>query len=142
MQTRFLGLVAALTAVTVTAGCSLTGPEPATQTEKSGRITIGDKTRNTKSVSCTQDQWLMSIEATAPPGRARASLELGGEKPLVNTVSIDNLDGVTGVAGSGVGKAEASFNGSEYIVTGTAVVSDPAHPGESTSLPFKIEAPC
>jgi ipoprotein LpqH len=142
MQTRLLGLVAALTAVTITAGCGLTGPEPVEHTAKSGRISIGDKTRNTKSVACTQNQWLMSIELTANPGRARASLQLGGEKPIVNHVSIDNLDGVQGVAGGDVGKAEASLNGTEYMITGTAVVSDPAHPGETTTLPFKIEAPC
>jgi ipoprotein LpqH len=143
MQIRILGLAgAALTTATVIAGCGLTGSEPAEPPAKSGRITMGDKTRNTQTVLCTQQQWLMTIEATANPGTARASLNLGGDKPSVNTVSIENLDGLHGVAGSGVGKAEANFNGSVYSITGTAVVSDPNKPGESTTLPFRIEAPC
>ena len=41
------------------------------------------------------------------------------------------------------GKAEASANGSSlYTITGTAVASDAANPGQTRSMPFKIEAPC
>ena len=42
-----------------------------------------------------------------------------------------------------VGKAEASIDGSSvYTITGTAVVSGPASPGQTTDMPFTIEAPC
>ena len=51
--------------------------------------------------------------------------------------------GINGIVGGTDGKAEATANGSSaYKITGTAVVSDPAHPGQSQSLPFTIEAPC
>ena len=98
---------------------------------------------HTQSVKCTQDQWALSIEATTDPGRARAYLQIGGEVPVVRTVSIENIDGFYGIAGGDVGTAEASTNGSSiYKITGTAVVSDPANPGQTKDMPFSIEAPC
>ncbi len=143
MQTRFFRLSAALMAIAVTAGCGLTGTEPAEPSQRSGRITIGDKTQNTQTVKCTQTEWALSINANADPGRARALLQLGGEKPLVRTVNIESIDGLSGIAAGDLGKAEASINGSSmYTITGTAVVTDSAHPADTKDLPFKIEAPC
>jgi ipoprotein LpqH len=143
MQTRLLGLAAALTTAAATAGCGMTGTEPAEPSQRSGRVTVGDRTQDTQSVKCTQNEWLLSIEASADPGRARALLQIGGEKPVVRTVNIENIDGVNGIAGGDVGKAEASTNGSSlYTITGTAVVSDVAKPGRTTDTPFKIEVPC
>ena len=63
MQTRLLGLTAALTAVAATAGCGMTGTEPTEPSQRSGRVTVGDRTQDTQSVKCTQDQWALSIEA-------------------------------------------------------------------------------
>ncbi len=143
MQKRLLGLTVALTAVAVTAGCGLVGTQPNEPSQRSGRVTVGDKTQDTQSVKCTQIQWSMSIEAKAEPGRARALLQLGGEQPIVKTVSIENIDGMNAVAGAGVGKAEASTNGSSvYKITGTAVGRDSAKPGQTRDLPFEIEVPC
>ncbi len=143
MQTRFRGLTAALAATAVTAGCGLTGSEPSEPSQKSGQVTVGDKTRQTQSIKCTQVERLLTIAAKADPGGARVLLQLGGEKPLVQTVSIENIDGLNGVSGGDVGKAEASINGSSiYTITGTAVVSGPASPGQTTDMPFTIEAPC
>ncbi len=71
----------------------------------------------------------MTIEASADPGRARALLQLGGEKRIVRSVNFENIDGLSGVAGGDLGDAEASVNGSStYTITGTAVVSDAANP--------------
>ena len=86
---------------------------------------------------------ILDIAAKADQGGARVLLQLGGEKPIVKTVSIENIDGLNGVSGGDVGKAEASINGSSiYTITGTAVVSGPATPGQTTDMPFTIEAPC
>jgi lipoprotein LpqH len=138
-----IGAAAALLAVAATAGCGLTGTEPSEPSQQSGRITIGDKTQQTKSVKCTQVDWSMTINASAETGSARALLRLGGEKPIVSTVNIENIDGLSGVAGGDLGKAEASVTGSSvYTVSGTAVVSESAHPGQTKDLPFTIEAPC
>ena len=142
MGTRMFGLATALTAVALTAGCGLTGSEPSERPEKSGRITLADKSRPTTVVSCTQVDWLLSIEADAAPGRARASLKLGGDRPIVQTVSIENIDGMGGIAGGDVGKAEAAIVDGTYTITGTAVVSNATDPGGTTTAPFRIEAPC
>jgi ipoprotein LpqH len=143
MQTNLFGLTATFAAAVIMSGCGLMGAEATEPSERSGEITVGDTSRHTKSVKCTQNQWGLSIEATANPGRARAYLELGGEVPVVRTVSIENIDGFYGIAGGDVGTAEASTDGSSiYKITGTAVVSDPANPGQTTDMPYSIEAPC
>ena len=142
MQIR-IGVAAALLAVAGTAGCGLTGTEPSELSQQSGRITIGDKTQQTKTVKCTQVDWSMTINASAETGSARALLQLGGAQAVVKSVSFENIDGLSGLAGGDLGKAEASVTGSSvYTVSGTAVVSESAHPGQTKDLPFTIEAPC
>ena len=143
MQIRLLGLAAALTAVVATAGCGLAGEESTEPSQRAGRITIGDRSQDTQSVKCTQDQWALSIEATADPGRARAFLELGGQQPTVRTVNFENIDGLNGVLATDAANAEATTSTSSmYTITGTAAVSDMAKPGRTTNVPFKFEAPC
>jgi ipoprotein LpqH len=141
--TRLIDLAAVLAAVAVTAGCGLTGTEPSEPSQKSGRISIGDTSQQTKSVKCTQVEQILQIAAKADTGGARVQLQIGGAKPVVKTVAIENIDGLNGVSGGDVGKAEASIDGrSIYTITGTAVVSGPAAPGQTKDVPFTIEAPC
>ena len=143
MRTRWMGLTTALAAIAVTAGCGLTGSTPDEPSQRSGRVTVGDKSRQTQSVKCTQVDWALTIVAQADPGRARVSLTLGGVKPVVTAVTIENIDGLNGVSGGDVGKAEAFIAGSSsYTITGTAVVTDSAHSAQTSQMPFKIEAPC
>ncbi|HEX3288126.1 MAG TPA: lipoprotein LpqH [Mycobacterium sp.] len=143
MRNQLFGLATALTAVVVAAGCGMLGTAPNEPSEHSGRITIGDKSSQTQSVTCTQVEEQLTIKAVATPGSARALLQLGGSQPVVRTVNMENIGGINGIVGGTDGKAEATANGSSaYKITGTAVVSDPAHPGQSQSLPFTIEAPC
>jgi ipoprotein LpqH len=143
MRTRLMGLTAALAAVAVTAGCGLIGSTPDEPSQRSGRVTVGDKSRQTQSVKCTQVDWAMTIVAQADPGLARVSLTLGGAKPVVRAVAIENIDGLNGVSGGDVGKAEASIAGSSsYTITGTAVVTDSGRSAQTSQMPFKIEAPC
>jgi ipoprotein LpqH len=132
-----------LAAVAATAGCGLTGEEPSEPSQRSGSITVGDKTRQTQSVKCTQTDWALTIDAKADPGRAHVFLQLDGAKPVVKSADFENIDGLTGVSGGAVGKAEAKLdNSSSYTITGTARVTDSARPAESTDMPFTIEAPC
>lgn len=143
MQSRWSGWTATLATVAVTAGCGMTGTEPSEPSKQSGRIVIGDKSRNTQSVECQQNEWLLTIDATTDTGRAHALLQLGGQRPIVNSVNIENVDGLNGVSGGDVGKAEATLRGSSaYTITGTAVVTDRARPAEKTDMPFTIDAPC
>ena len=143
MRTTIIGWTAALAAVVATAGCGLTGDEPSEPSQQTGSITVGDKSRQTQSVKCSQIEWGLTIEANADPGRAHAFLQLGGVKPVVRSVSIENIDGFNGVSGGVVGKADATIdNNSIYTITGTARVTDSAHPAQTTEMPFTIEAPC
>ena len=136
-------LTAMLAVAAMVSGCGLTGPTPSEASERSGTVTVGDKSQSTKSVKCTQAQWALTIDAATESGRARAYLEIGGEEPIVRTVNIENIDGLNGISGGDVGKAEASVaRGNTYKITGTAVVSDPAKPGSTTDMPFSIETPC
>ncbi len=141
MRMGSVGWIAAL--VAVTAGCGLTGSVPSEPAKQSGSITVGDNSRQTTSVTCSQTEWTLSITANAEPGSARAMLQLGGERPDVRSVSFENIDGLSGVSGGTVGKAEAGLKGNSiYTVSGTAHVTDPAHPAQTTDMPFSIEAPC
>jgi ipoprotein LpqH len=143
VRSRLIGSTAGLAAVAVTVGCGMTGTEPSEPSQKSGRILIGDKSHNTTLVRCTQNEWTLTIDAKTDSGRAHALLQLGGQKPVVNAVTIENLDGLNGVSGGDVGKAEAALEGSNiYTITGTAVVTDRARPAQTTDMPFTIEAPC
>lgn len=143
MRIRLLGTLAALSAITLTAGCGLTGSTPNEPSQRSGKIAVGDTSRQTQLVKCTQVNWDMTIDANADPGSAHAFLRLGGPKPVVQTVNIQNIDGLNAISGGDVADAEASLrNRSVYTITGTAVVADPAHPGQTTKMPFTIEAPC
>lgn len=136
MQNR-LAVAAAL--VFVTAGCAeqATADRPET-----GRITVDGTTHTTQAVSCAQYQWLLVIQMTAEPAHARTLLQLGGEAPAVRTVSIANFDGFNGVAGEGASSADASFAEGTYTISGTAEGSDPGSPGTTSTVPFRIEAPC
>ena len=77
-----------------------------------------------------------------PGKRSRPAADSVVQKPVVKTVTLENIDGLNGVSGGDVGKAEASINGSSvYTITGTAVVSDPATRARRRTCP-SIEAPC
>lgn len=143
MANRFIRTTAAIAGVAVTAGCGLTGEEPREPSQRSGSITIGDTSKQTQSVTCTQNEWLLIIRAHADPGNARVFLTLGGQTPVVDAVAIENIDGLGGVSGGDVGKAEATIDGSAvYRITGTATATDSTRPGQTTDMPFRIEAPC
>jgi lipoprotein LpqH len=129
-------LAGALIVVAATSGCA----EDATaERAETGRITVEGTTHTTQTISCEQYDWLMIIDTTAEPAHARTLLQLGGEQPSVKTVNIANFDGFYGVAEEGV---EASAAAGTYTITGTAEGSSPDTPGQTRTVPFRIEAPC
>jgi ipoprotein LpqH len=130
---------ALLVVAAATSGCA---EQPTAEREDTGRITVDGTTHTTRTVACEQYQWSLIIKTTAGPGQARALLQLGGEKPIVKTVSFANFDGFNGVAGEDIGGVEASAAGGTYTITGTAEGSDPGNPGGTRTAPFEIEAPC
>ena len=143
MGNRRVRLAAAVAAVAVASGCGMTGPVPDEPSQQSGKVSIGDKSEHTQTVACSQNEWALTIDATTKSGRIHAFLELGGEKPIVKSVDIENLDGLYGIVGGESGKAEAiSKNSSNYTITGTASVSGADSAGQTQTLPFTIDVPC
>ena len=139
MQSRSIAVAAVLIFVAVTAGC---GEEVKPERAKNARISVGGKTLTTQDVSCRQLEWSLIIEAKSGPTRTRSLLELGGEQPIAKTVDINDFDGFSGVAGEGAGSAEVSLVNNAYVITGSAQGSDPENPGETRTVPFRLETPC
>jgi ipoprotein LpqH len=142
VQIRLVGLAGALVATALASGCNLAGPSPSQPSEKSGQVSIDGHTRNSETVACSQVEWFQTIELNVPPGRAEASLELSGAEPVVRTVNITNIDDITGSVGGDVGTAKAVIDRGTYTITGTAIGTDRANPGQSRELPFEIKVPC
>lgn len=131
-----------LAAAAVVSGCGLVGPTPSEEPAQSGRIVIDGNGVDTQSVECTQHQWSMQIDAKAKTGSASVFLELGGEKPVVRTVNIEDVNEINGSAGGDAGKAEATPSGNVYMISGTVVGADMKNPGQTRTMPFQIKAPC
>ncbi|MGE2731778.1 lipoprotein LpqH [Mycolicibacterium vaccae] len=143
MPAERLKLVPLLAAAALTAGCGLTGTASTEMPAEAGRMTIDGHTQMTRSVKCTQSEWLLQIDATGNDGgRARALVELGGERPKVTAVNIEGVDDRHGVADAETGEAKASvLDGDVYTISGTVLGSD-GTPGQSRNMPFEIKAPC
>ena len=139
MPNQFVPVAIALILVACASGCA---NPPTGERQQPGRITIDGNTHEMQSVSCTQVDWFLTIEATAGPTHAQVSLQLGDQEPTVETVSIGNANGFSGVAGKGLGNVEASASESTWTITGTAEASVPDDPGTPRPAPFRIEAPC
>ena len=140
MKKRFIA-----TAVTVSmlaacsAGCS---PRAAKVPQSTAHITMNGNTLTSHAVSCTQVEWLLTVNISAAPARVRMVLKLDSGKPKPESVNIDNLDGFSGVADAGAGNAEAVFSGDTYTVTGTAQGTNPQDPSTPTTADFRISARC
>jgi ipoprotein LpqH len=127
-------VAAALVVIATASGCAT---EPTAERIETGRITVDGTTHTTGAVSCEQYEWSLIIRTSAGPGHARAFLQLGGERPAARTVSLANFDGLNGVAGEDVDASAAA-----YTMTGMAEGSDQGTPGQTRTVPFRMEAPC
>jgi ipoprotein LpqH len=139
MNNRFVAAAAALIVVASAAGCA---EETRPEREQIAKITVDGKTQTTQEISCTQVEWSLIIKTTAGSTQTDTFLEMGGEKPIAKTVNISNFNGFSGVAAENVGKADVSLANDNYVIAGTAEGSDPGNPGQTRSVPFKIETSC
>ncbi|UXA18780.1 lipoprotein LpqH [Mycobacterium sp. SMC-4] len=140
MNTRLIPILAA---ATLAAGCGLTGTASTEPPAQSGHLRIDGRSQTTQSVLCTQNGWLLTIDARGNQGRAQAFVELGGERPVVTAVTMQGIEDHHGVADSTNGDAVATVtDGDVYTITGTVVGSDGTTPGQSRPMPFEIKAPC
>jgi hypothetical protein len=119
-------------------GCS----DQTAPARKPGEIALDGTTHTATSVHCGQDEWHLRIETKAGTAEARAYLQLDGETPEVDSVTIANPDGFNGRAGDGVGAVQATVAEGTYTITGTAEGFDRTKPAEPRSAKFRIQAPC
>ena len=62
--------------------------------------------------------------------------------PVVKSVALGNVNGVTLGVGGTSGKADATKDGSKYKVSGTATGVDMANPMQPVNKPFEIDVTC
>ncbi|MGB3354885.1 MAG: lipoprotein LpqH [Mycobacterium sp.] len=67
-----------------------------------------------------------------------------GDDPVVQSVGLGNVNGVTlgYQSGAGQGEATAEKDGSTYKISGTATGVDMANPMQPVNKPFEIEVSC
>ena len=67
-----------------------------------------------------------------------------GDNPVVHSVGLGNVNGVTlgFQENAGQGEAKAEKDGSTYKISGTAVGVDMANPLQPVNKPFEIEVSC
>ncbi|MDZ4234380.1 MAG: lipoprotein LpqH [Dietzia sp.] len=67
-----------------------------------------------------------------------------GDDPVVQSVGLGNVNGVTlgYQSGAGQGEATAEKDGSTYKISGTATGVDMANPMQPVNRPFEIEVSC
>jgi lipoprotein LpqH len=139
MQQRLVASAAAMVIVACVAGCAERAQTPPRNT---AQVTVDGTTRTMDTVSCTQVDWLLTVETGADPTHIRALLRLESDGPSPETVNIENFDGFYGVSGKGVGDVDAAFVNDTYTITGTAEGSNPNDSTTPRTAPFKIEARC
>ncbi|MGH3523761.1 MAG: lipoprotein LpqH [Mycobacterium sp.] len=140
MRTRLVA--AAVIASVLVVGSSGCSQGAAKVPQKTARVTVNGHTSTSHAVSCTQVQWLLTVDISAGPGHVRAVLQLDPHQPKMESVNIDNFNGFSGVADAGVGKAEVTFAGDTYHITGAAPRTNPENPVESSTAPFTIDTTC
>jgi lipoprotein LpqH len=62
--------------------------------------------------------------------------------PVVKSVGLGNVNGVTLGVGGTTGKASATKDGSNYKISGTATGVDMANPMQPVNKPFEIDVTC
>ena len=67
-----------------------------------------------------------------------------GDSPVVHSVGLGNVNGVTlgFQENAGQGEAKVEKDGSTYKISGTAVGVDMANPLQPVNKPFEIEVSC
>jgi ipoprotein LpqH len=140
VRDRFVA--ATVAAAVLLAACSGCFMRPQKLPQRSARVTVDSTTRSSHAVSCTQVQWLLTAEISAAPARIKVVLKLDSEKPRAESVNIDNFQGFTGIADTGIGTAAVVFADDIYTVTGKAQGSMRNDSHLSTTAPFKIEVSC
>jgi ipoprotein LpqH len=142
-------VTAVVSASLVAASCSGCFLQDNKVTQKTARITVDNNTpRTSHAVTCSQVEWLLTADIdltprnTAAPQSVRVLLKLEPDKPKVESIHIDNVDGFSGVADSGAGDSKVAFANNSYTIKGRAEKSQVDDPRVFVTVPFTIEVGC
>jgi ipoprotein LpqH len=137
---RFIAAVVTASAVgAVSCGCS---PHADKVAQKTAQITLDGNTHTSHAVSCTQVEWLLTVDISAAPARVKMVLNLEHGKPQARSVDFDNVNGFTGVAGNDTGSVHAEFARDTYTVSGAAQGTNPNDVNHPRTADFRISAKC
>lgn len=96
-------------------------------------------------VRCFQQEWYRTIALGNDESGATAILDQRQHPATTISVRFHNLGGFTGTttaAPGGGGAADTRFDGSNFVISGTANGSTSAKPTEAATVDFKIKATC
>ncbi len=140
MRNRFIAAtVAVLATAAVSTGCS---PRTDKVPQRTAHITLDDHSLTSHAVACSQVQWMLTVDIDAAPARVQMMLDLQRDKPVPESVAIDNLNNFTGVANARVGSAQAVFANNGYTVTGSAQGTNPDDVNSPRTASFRISVNC
>ncbi|HEX7323502.1 MAG TPA: lipoprotein LpqH [Mycobacterium sp.] len=140
-------------------GCSSHEPSKSSSTASSakgaGPATASVGTSATKVIIDGNDQNVQGTTVCTTVG-GKVDIAIGGQAtgiaavltdadpPEVESVGLGNVNGVTLAYnhGAGQGDAQATKDGKNYKITGTATGIDMAHPTEPVNKPFEIDVAC
>lgn len=125
---------------------SETSGETSTAAAAEGETTVtidGADQQVTGTVVCTEMGGNTNI-AIGDAATGIAAVVSSGDEPVVQSVGLGNVNGVTlgYQSGTGQGEAKAEKDGKTYKISGTATGVDMANPLQPVNKPFEIEVTC
>jgi hypothetical protein len=116
---------------------------PQTPLASTASVTVNGIVTKFEVVKCTQVQWYRTIHIGGDLAGATVVMDGRADRASAESVRIQSVGGFTGMYSQGAGDAaNTRFDGSTYLVTGTANGATTANPTEPASADFKISAKC
>ena len=129
----------------VSVGNAAVAPAGASNT----KLVIDGKDQNVKGqVACTKAAGTVNIAIGGGAGSSGAPMGIGAvltdaNPPVVKSIALGNVNGVSLGVGGTTGKADATKDGSSYKISGTASGMDMSNPmGGPVSKSFELDVAC
>lgn len=140
MHNRIAAAAATALAVTALGAC---GPKPHSQLSSTASVTVNGEDAKINIVKCKQQEWYRTINIGGEFAGATVVIDQRVQPLTALSVRIQNLGGFTGMySKGGSGKADMSFSGDKFTITGTANGHQADKSNEPMSADFKIIARC
>jgi hypothetical protein len=135
-------IAAAVAALAAGALGACTSP-PQTPIASTASVTVNGIVTKFDVVKCTQVQWYRMIHIGGKLAGATVVVDGNADRAIAESVRIQNVGGFTGMYSQGAGDAaHTRFDGSTYLITGTAHGATTANPTEPASADFKVSTKC